>query len=49
MSKQSKYRIALALFSLLFALLMAHAIYHYFILPDQIATHFSFSGVVWLY
>jgi uncharacterized membrane protein len=44
MPKQSKHPLALALFSLFFALMVAHAIYHYFVLPDQIATHFGFSG-----
>jgi len=44
MSKQRKYITALALFSLLYALLVAHAIHHYYILPDHVATHFGFSG-----
>lgn len=42
--KQNNHPLALALFSLLSALLVGHAIYHYFILPDQVATHFGLSG-----
>jgi hypothetical protein len=42
--KQNNHPFALALFSLLGALFVGHAIYHYFILPEQVATHFRFSG-----
>jgi len=42
--KQNNHPMALALFSLLSALFVGHAIYHYFILPGEVATHFGFSG-----
>ncbi|NTU91131.1 MAG: DUF1648 domain-containing protein [Chlorobiaceae bacterium] len=40
----SKHPMALGLFSLLCAILVAHALYHYTILPERIATHFGTSG-----
>lgn len=42
--KPNNHPFAVALFSLLSALFVGHAIYHYFILPEQVATHFGFSG-----
>ena len=42
--KQHNHPFAMALFSLLSALLVGHAIYHYLILPKRVATHFGISG-----
>lgn len=42
--KQYNHPFALVLFPLLGALFVGHAIYHYSILPEQVATHFSLSG-----
>ena len=42
--QRNHHPLALALFSLLSALMVAHAIYHYTILPDRIATHFGLWG-----
>jgi len=42
--KQHNHPFAIALFSLLSALMAGNAIYHYLILPQRVATHFGFSG-----
>jgi len=45
MAKQNRnHSLALAFFSLLGAVLVAHALYHFTILPDRVATHFGFTG-----
>ncbi|RDD30482.1 hypothetical protein CR161_07015 [Prosthecochloris sp. ZM] len=44
MSAKKKDSLAIALFSLLGALMVGHAIYHYPLLPDRIAIHFGFAG-----
>ena len=42
--QKNHHPLALALFSLLSALLVADALYHYTILPGTVATHFGMNG-----
>ena len=44
MPNKKKHSLAITLFALLGALMAGHALYHYSLLPDRIATHFGFSG-----